>query len=1082
MMRVSVGSSQAQPGEGSGAEPEGYPQLFGKYVLVRPMARGGMGELFLAAAGETGGFEKLCVVKKVLDSVEDQGVYRRFLDEAKVVVRLNHANLVQVFDAGRVEDEYYLAMELVEGKDLRAVWNRCAQLHRRIPVDVAIYVIRQVVRGLEYAHDALGLELVHRDISPPNLLVGYRGDVKLTDFGLAKSAIKREMTTPGVVFGRYSYLSPEQARGLPADRRTDIYACGIVLWELLTGRQLFPSTGRSHQQALAAVRNPQVRAPSQLVPGIPEGLDAVVLKSLAKDPKERYQKGSEFRSALSEVLSTHFPKCDADRIGDFMRDIFAREYKTETRDYADLSRRDFSNLRADVDESDAISIRDVGSAPRRVRTPTIDLGDSDIVELDQARPEDWQEPSPKNLRESAQAWLGRIVAQRYRVDHLIGIGGMGAVFRATHLALGKTFALKVLHSVYTRDADIVQRFMREARAATQTGHPNIIDVVDIGTTDTEEVYFVMELLEGQTLGALVKESGPLAVRRVVHVARQICRALAAAHEVGIIHRDLKSDNVVLISRGKDPDFVKVLDFGICKTMNAESSTTSPGLVMGSPDYMAPEQGAGLDATVASDIYAVGCILYEMLTGRLPFSGRNAIDVLMQKGSRDADRVTAYRAEVPDPLAEVVARCLQRNASERPPSMRALEYELTRAVDGRAQAVAAVLGLHMAGEGRGEQDPSPAASASFHRAAIASLEHAGVVPPGYSRRENTEVARAPTAGSATGAAPGGVGGGRLGAAAMPMPMSAAAYPLNTGSRPAARPSVVAQVGKAALFVLLGGGLMFAAVAALSPELLDRITGNVPPVETSAGVDRKAPVEADRANGGESPADPAVDPKKDAPQPEPNTDPEGTAEGGTPGPDEPEEAIIVDDGGTPKVDAPSAADLVKAAETALAASHFSEPAEGSLALSLQHLALVDPGHEAIGRLRKEAAKVLLPEAEEAAEKKHWSDAANAYRDLVRVWNDHPEAKAGLVDALANQARVLERLGDHEAVLATADELLVHVPEDFDAMMMRGDALSALERWSEARDAYVEARGIKPRDKRLKKAMRKASRMAKKAEDNG
>src|SRR5690606_8547956 len=126
---------------------------------------------------------------------------------------------------------------------------------------------------------------------------------------------------------------------------------------------------------------------------------------------------------------------------------------------------------------------------------------------------------------------------------------------------------------------------------TQTGHPNIIDIVDIGTTDREDVYFVMELLEGRTLGEVVGTEGPLAVRRAVHIARQICRAVAAAHEVGIIHRDLKSDNVILVSRGKDPDFVKVLDFGICKTQSGDSGTTSPGVVMGSPDYMAPEQGA-----------------------------------------------------------------------------------------------------------------------------------------------------------------------------------------------------------------------------------------------------------------------------------------------------------------------------------------------------------------------------------------------------------------------------------------------------------------------------------------------------------
>src|SRR5689334_8954186 len=176
--------SPAQGGAADKRKENPFPQVFGKYVLLRPMARGGMGELFLAAAGETGGFEKLCVVKKVLTDLDDGGVRRRFLDEAKVVVRLNHANLVQVFDAGRVIDDYYLAMELVEGKDLRGVLNPCAQLHRRIPVDFAIFVAREMCRALDYVHDGMGLDLVHRDISPPNIMVSYHGQIKITDFGL----------------------------------------------------------------------------------------------------------------------------------------------------------------------------------------------------------------------------------------------------------------------------------------------------------------------------------------------------------------------------------------------------------------------------------------------------------------------------------------------------------------------------------------------------------------------------------------------------------------------------------------------------------------------------------------------------------------------------------------------------------------------------------------------------------------------------------------------------------------------------------------------------------------------------------
>jgi serine/threonine protein kinase len=1030
---------------GASAHASNFPQLFGKYVLVRTMARGGMGELFLAAAGERG-FEKPCVVKKVLHNLEDAAVHRRFLDEATVVVRLNHANLVQVFDAGRVNDEYYLAMELVEGKDLRAVWNRCAQLHRRIPVDVAMFVLREVLRGLSYVHDAMGLDLVHRDISPPNLLIGYRGEVKLTDFGLAKSAIKREMTSPGVVFGRYSYLSPEQAKGLPADRRTDIYACGIVLWELLTGRQLFPSNNRTHQEALATVRNPIVRAPSEVVPGIPAGLDDVLLEALAAEPSKRYQTAGEFRAALSEILARDFPTCDVDRISEFMHDIFARECKVEARDYAQLAEQDFSDLRSQAHVSGAISISDVialeggppasGASAGAPRSSTITLGESDIVELDGPGARPVQQPNPRSLRESAQTWVGRVIAQRYRVEALLGIGGMGAVFRVTHLALGKPFALKVLHEHYIRDADIITRFMREARAATHTGHPNIIDVLDIGTTDSGDVFFVMELLEGKHLGTTVREQGPFAIRRAVHISRQICRALAAAHEVGIIHRDLKSENIILTARGKDPDFVKVLDFGICKHVNADASTTSPGLVMGSPDYMAPEQGAGLEATVASDVYAVGCILFEMVTGRLPFEGRNAIDVLMQKGAREAPRATTWRPEVPEPLADVISRCLSRAPALRPPSMRALEYDLTRAVDGRASAVANVLGLQAAGDaldgGRLAEDPSPAASASFHRAAIAAID---ARPPGYEPPERTVIAPPPRPPTPT--------------AAPPMHASA-----STSSAPA---STAVAGAKAMLFVALGVLLAGAAVVAVKPGILDVLLEPTP----ARGMPEAT---------NETPA-PATNPTPVAePVPTPTpmpTPPVVVAPTPTPSPADPEPVLI-----------PSAADWVAVAQTALAAKHWRDPPEQSLAVALTNIALSEPGNAAIGKLRQAAADALLPGAQSALEKKQWADAARDFRDLVSVWPELDDARAGLAEALFGQARAYKRHRDWQAVLTTADELLNVMPGDFRAIVLRADALLALKRWREARDAYAEARKLKPRNKEVAKGFWKAAQMTRKA----
>src|SRR5437868_81463 len=171
-----------------------FPRMFGKYALLRPFARGGMGEICLAAHGDLGGLEKLCLVKRVLEADDQPSLQARLLDEAKVAVRLNHANLVQVFDAGKFEDELYIAMELIEGRDLRAVWNRTAERRSRIPLDVALYVVREIARGLEYAHNYGGLNLVHRDIAPPNILISFHGEVKVTDFGLARSILKNEKT------------------------------------------------------------------------------------------------------------------------------------------------------------------------------------------------------------------------------------------------------------------------------------------------------------------------------------------------------------------------------------------------------------------------------------------------------------------------------------------------------------------------------------------------------------------------------------------------------------------------------------------------------------------------------------------------------------------------------------------------------------------------------------------------------------------------------------------------------------------------------------------------------------------------
>ena len=227
----------------------------------------------------------------------------RFRDEAKVVVKLSHGNLIPVFDAGLVGGELFLAMDFVEGRDLRAVWNRCAKKQVAFPIDVAVYIVKELCRGLAYAHSFPDLNLVHRDISPPNVLVSYTGEVKLTDFGLASSTLKLEKTAPGIIYGKVAYMSPEQARGEKLDGRSDMYATGIVLWELLTGRQLFPPGKDQPQDLLTRAKNPESMRPSKRAPRVPPELDEICLKALAASKDDRYADCDEMRMALQAWLA-----------------------------------------------------------------------------------------------------------------------------------------------------------------------------------------------------------------------------------------------------------------------------------------------------------------------------------------------------------------------------------------------------------------------------------------------------------------------------------------------------------------------------------------------------------------------------------------------------------------------------------------------------------------------------------------------------------------------------------------------------------------------------------------------------------
>src|SRR6266545_1152051 len=216
---------------------DSLPRIFGRYLLVERLSRGGMGEIFLARHGLSG-FEKLVVIKKVLPHLAaDREFLTRFIDEAKVAVNLQHANVAQVYEVGRVNDEYFLALEYVSGSDLRATMALLAARRQAMPVELALFIAREAANGLAYAHrrtDAAGasLALVHCDISPPNLMLSFEGEVKIIDFGIARSRRRMTETNPDRGFGKFGYLAPEQLlKGYVVDHRTDVYALGVVLFE-----------------------------------------------------------------------------------------------------------------------------------------------------------------------------------------------------------------------------------------------------------------------------------------------------------------------------------------------------------------------------------------------------------------------------------------------------------------------------------------------------------------------------------------------------------------------------------------------------------------------------------------------------------------------------------------------------------------------------------------------------------------------------------------------------------------------------------------------------------------------------------
>ncbi len=317
----------------SASAAKGHIVPFGKYLLLQRVSVGGMAEVFKALPEGATRIDQIVAIKRILPNIaEDSEFIGMFVDEARLAGQLNHPNICRIYELGRVGDDHYIAMQFLWGRDLLKVMNRFKKAGQPIPPQMAAFIASKACAALHYAHtkrDATGkpLQIIHRDVSPQNIIVGYSGQVKLIDFGVARAASQSQKTQAGILKGKFGYMSPEMIRGLPIDHRSDVFAMGICLHEALTGARLF--YGETDFATLELVRDAKVAPPSRKAKGVPPALDAIVLRALSREADDRYASALDLQTALEKFLSTQYQGFGEADVGAVMRQAFNFEVTRE---------------------------------------------------------------------------------------------------------------------------------------------------------------------------------------------------------------------------------------------------------------------------------------------------------------------------------------------------------------------------------------------------------------------------------------------------------------------------------------------------------------------------------------------------------------------------------------------------------------------------------------------------------------------------------------------------------------------------------------------------------------------------------
>ena len=835
------------------------------------------------------------------------------------------------------------------------------------------------------------------------------------------------------------------------DQRADVFAVGAILWEILASRRFETGHPDATRELVLSGRLPL----ATLNPEVPADLLEVIERSMADRPEDRFRTAVDLGRRLDALLEQHCPGAGGRLTSDWLVGRFSEEFHARRRTQQQLL------------------------AEKRAETS------SHII------PEVLSNSSPRT-----NGIVGQVLDQRYRIHRLVGEGGMGQVYEAEHVQLGKRLAVKILHPLYSTEEEVVERFRREARAASSIGHPNIVNVTDSGTTPDGRAYFVMELLDGMELADVITQEGPMDYERAVDIAIQVCQALGAAHRVGVIHRDMKPENVYLTTVGARTDVVKILDFGIAKNARMErvrgGQLTEPGLAVGTPEYMAPEQAAGKPPDPRFDIYAVGGILYAVLTGRPPHRGSNVMEILTRKATRNPTPPRSYRPDIPMELEQAMMSALSRNPDRRPSTMEELEYELRKSLAGRPMAVAHVLGISHAIEGArpeeahaSDSDPAgvrkarPGSGEQREAGTRLGIDEQHAADPGRSRAERLTVEEpAIRLGSA------GVNDemltsepGDWGMRDLPEEPPASALPTIPGSTPPP-PSLAA--GEGELFskhVTPTDLVQWDALPEGDARSVDEHATTSVYVDTSdlreeivlaAKTRRQATVLGGSLLGGIAcialaawilwpPPDPP--PRFRQPSPtSPEADPDRPATPSVP-PRAPPSLVgwkvrLPPEKPDPEAEiryrARTIGRFVDFAWRAAKDHRFLEPDKDCLRYGLERIAALEPAHPELAKLKAHAVARLVAQAAAQRRRGKIEEAEKNLRGLLVLSPDSARAKAALAALLVSRGR--KALKDKQVPEAETllKEALTLAPEDADALIFGAEILEAKGELDEAKAA--------------------------------